>query len=65
MESRKLAYGRSYRIANERRRVEADGQLVRAKRRYRSLPDSYDDKPLARTYIKSWKNRSKRKRQWK
>lgn len=46
---------------------EADGKwTARGSRKYRQLPNSWDDRPIAAwKYRESWKHNSKRSKQWK
>lgn len=58
-------YHRSVRTQNELRQLicaDADGLPVRRKRL--NLPTAYDDLNVCRRYGKSWKDYTKRRKQW-
>lgn len=63
--SHKYAYDRNVRTFNERKanvHAEDDGIKVRGRRKL--IPNSWDDPHLARSYGRSWKDYTKRKKQW-
>ncbi len=62
MATQQTRYFRHPQTTQERRKNAAHPSFVRSKRRH--LPNSWDDIYRSRDYVKSWKLRSKLKRQW-
>jgi len=56
-------YYRRIKTTQERRWALAHKEYVRGKRRFTSLPNSWDDLRNSKEHIKNWK-RTKKRRQW-
>ena len=56
---------REVRTTQERRANQGNSKLWRSKRNFKNMPEAYDDLPISRCDMKSWKDRTKRRKQYK
>lgn len=66
MAARRKRYYRSYKSSTQEKRIACrDKKYVRAKRNFKNCPDAWSNDTWRKTNHSSWKDRTKRRHQWR